>query len=268
MIASAQEILKHKKSYYSQNGEDGVLEYVLSKIPEVDKWCVEFGAWDGKHLSNTWHLISERNYTGVLIEADSDKFKTLESNTKGLKTYCLNVFVDTESNKLDNILAKVPIPKDFDLLSIDIDGDDYFIWQSLTNYQPKVVIVELNSRNKPHIDHINHKGTPLVFGISGSSIKSMTELARLKGYSLISNVGCNAIYVRKDYLKIFHDRELNPQDVFLYDEFSFLELSYEDMVNLGAGRVFLKSLKAISELFKHYIIYLKFLLGIRGSVSS
>ena len=60
MNSQLQEILKNRKSYFSQSGEDGVLEYILSKLPKRDNWCVEFGAWDGMHLSNTYYFIKEK----------------------------------------------------------------------------------------------------------------------------------------------------------------------------------------------------------------
>ena len=79
------------KNYFSQNGEDGFLEGILSRIPEKDFNCVEFGAWDGQHLSNTYHLISEKNYRGVLIEGENERFIDL-------KTICPNSiqFVSTD----------------------------------------------------------------------------------------------------------------------------------------------------------------------------
>ena len=62
-----------------ENGEDGFLEGILSRIPEKDFNCVEFGAWDGQHLSNTYHLISEKNFKGVLIEGEKERFFDLKS---------------------------------------------------------------------------------------------------------------------------------------------------------------------------------------------
>lgn len=57
MNTDLQEILKYRKSIFSQSGEDGVLDFILSKLSKLDNWCVEFGAWDGIHLSNTYYFI-------------------------------------------------------------------------------------------------------------------------------------------------------------------------------------------------------------------
>ena len=167
MNNSLLEILKHRKIYFSQSGEDGVLEYVLDKIPNKDNYCVEFGAWDGIHLSNTYHFISKKNYKSVLIEGETDRWQTLCLNMEKFNSICINKFVDFEGeNTLDNILATTAIPKNFDLLSIDIDGNDYYVWDSLDYYKPKVVIIEINIRKKPNEYIINEKNSDFKIGIS------------------------------------------------------------------------------------------------------
>ena len=72
-----------KNRYYSQDGEDGIVEEVLNRLEkhiELDKWCSEFGAWDGVHLSNTCFFIKEKNYKAILIEGNKDRIKDLKKN--------------------------------------------------------------------------------------------------------------------------------------------------------------------------------------------
>jgi len=64
---------EHATNVHSGTGEDGVIGEILDRLPETDRWCVEFGAWDGLNLSNTRHLIESRGYAAVLIEADPAK---------------------------------------------------------------------------------------------------------------------------------------------------------------------------------------------------
>jgi len=232
-------ILKNRKIYYSQSGEDGVLEYIISQLPSKDKWCVEFGAWDGKHLSNTYHFISDLGYQGVLIEADKEKYKKLSQQMESYNVVCFNKFVNYSGpDTLDNILQLTSIPKDFDLLSIDIDGNDYFIFDSIKLYSPKVIIIEINIMNKPQISQINDPASPIIWGVTGSSIKSISELAQSKGYKLIANVGCNAIYIRQDYFHIFYSHELKPEDVFLFEGHKYSQLSLKEKIKKFYFKIF------------------------------
>jgi hypothetical protein len=127
----SQWLSRHAFNVTSQHGEDGIIARALSLLPEHTFWCVEFGAWDGKELSNTYDLIKSHNYRGVFIEADPIKFRDLEV-THGLsgKNVLLNAFVGFEkSDSLDVLLSRCDIPAKFDLLSIDIDGNDYHVWK-------------------------------------------------------------------------------------------------------------------------------------------
>jgi len=252
MKDTVEKLLSHRKKFFSKQGEDGLLAFVLSKIPDKTGWCVEFGAWDGKSESNTYYFISQQSYHGVMIEADPLKYNLLRENVKAYNTICINAFVRPEGeNKLDNILSLTPIPKQFDLLSIDVDGDDYHVWQSLDNYQPKIVIIEINIRQKPGVYRINKTGCPIIRGNTGTSISSMwgitgyigtsissmTELAISKQYSLLANVHDNAIFVRSEYLNLFHDREVTPYEVFTYEGHRISELSFDEMRSLGWRRI-------------------------------
>jgi hypothetical protein len=252
MKDTVEKLLRHRKIFFSQQGEDGLLAFVLSKIPDKTGWCVEFGAWDGKSESNTYYFISQQSYHGVMIEADPLKYNLLRENMKAYDTICVNAFVRPEGkNKLDNILSLTPIPKQFDLLSIDVDGDDYHVWQSLDQYQPKVVIIEINIRDKPGVKRINKLGSSLarsnagtnipsmlgITGYTGTSISSMTELAISKQYSLLANVHCNAIFVRREYINLFYNREVTPNEVFTYEGYRISELSFDEMRSLGLRRI-------------------------------
>ena len=98
---------------HSMRGEDGRIEKILEVIGENDGWCVEFGAWDGKHLSNTYNLIESKDYKAVLIEGSEEKFKDLIDNFGTNKNiHPINSFVGfNPEDGLDTLLAKTPIPK-------------------------------------------------------------------------------------------------------------------------------------------------------------
>ena len=103
-------LLEFKKNVFSQNGEDGILEYIFEKLSDLlpsEKWCVEFGAWDGKHLSNTFNLV-KKDWNAVYIEGDSEKYndllKTTESYPKIVPINAMVGFEESDTNKLDNLL--------------------------------------------------------------------------------------------------------------------------------------------------------------------
>lgn len=191
-----------EKNVNSQYGEDGILEKIVEIIPNSDKWCVEFGAWDGKFLSNCHNLIVNNSWSSVMIEASKRKFKDLRKTYDGnANVHCINKFVHFEGkNTLDNILSNTPIPKNFDILSVDIDGNDYHIWNSLILHRPKIVIIEFIHSIPIDYEFIQEKN----FRINqGSSLLAMNNLAKSKGYELICTTLSNAIFVENQYYELF-----------------------------------------------------------------
>jgi hypothetical protein len=187
------------KNLNSQFGEDGIIEEVLKRLndhTQTDGWCVEFGAWDGKYLSNTYNLIQNKNYKAVLIEGDSGKHEELCKNLPSEDVIKICAFVHFSGDStLDALLKKTPIPQGFDFLSIDIDGCDYYIWESLELYKPKLICIEFNPTIPNEIEFVQSKD----FSIKqGASAKSLTKLATSKGYSIISSTICNVFYIRND----------------------------------------------------------------------
>ncbi len=205
-------LASYGRNVFSQKGEDGILEKVFEIIGAENKWCVEFGAWDGKHLSNTYNLMLNKGWSGVFIESDpkrtQDLVKTYKDNKKAI---CLNAFVAFEgSNTLDNILAKTSIPKSFDLLSIDIDGNDYHIWDSVQKYAPRVIIIEINPTIPPDIEFVQKKDMNVT---QGSSLFSQFKLGKKKGYELVATTELNAIFVKREYFSLFGIADNMPASI-------------------------------------------------------
>ncbi len=209
---SANWLIKHARNHFSQFGEDGIIEKVLSLLPDVSKWCVEFGAWDGKYLSNTHYLLSQKGWSGVLIEADPDKFmdlcRTYEHNNRAL---CIHEMVSFEGrNTLDQILSQTPIPEHFDLLSIDVDGNDYHIWKSLVRYRPKVVIIEFNNSIPNNVAFVQKAD----FKVNqGSSLLSLYRLAKSKEYELVAVTDFTAFFVDAPYFPLFGIKDNRPEAI-------------------------------------------------------
>ena len=130
----------YAKNIVSQFGEDGIIEELFNRIGTSQKICVEFGAWDGMHLSNTWNLWHNHEWSALLIEGHKDRFETLQSNVAAFnKVNAVNTYIALDGpTSLERVLDNYAVPKDFDLLSIDIDGDDYHVFKSITGFMPRV----------------------------------------------------------------------------------------------------------------------------------
>ncbi len=186
----------------SQSGEDGIIEKILEVININNKWCVEFGSWDGKKLSNTFNLIDTKDYSAVMIESNPARYKDLLKTFEGnKKVTCINTLVGFEKdNCLDTILKNTEIPVDFDLLSIDVDGSDYHIWEAVKSYNPKVVVIEFNSTIPSSVEFVQPRDMTIT---QGSSILSITKLAKAKGYELVATASANAFFVHANYFDLF-----------------------------------------------------------------
>ena len=199
---------------YSQFGEDRLIEELITRFRAenlLDKWACEFGPWDGIHLSNTANLIINHGYTAVLIEADLVKFKQLQKNMRPYSSILINRFVALDGvDTLDNILETTNIPSDFDLLSIDIDGADYWVFEGLIKYRPKIVVIEINPTVPKEISFVNPRDTTIT---QGSGIKSIAELAHSKGYLVCGITTCNLILIDSKFGSLFPDKIVSLQNL-------------------------------------------------------
>lgn len=199
-----------RRNVHSQTGEDGVIEKLLQTLPERDRWCVEFGAWDGINLSNTRNLIESAGYSSVQIEGSKAKCDQLRKNyASNSNVIPVNAFVGFNAHDgLDAILAPYPVPRDFDFLSIDVDGNDYHIWKAVSGYRPKAVCVEFNPTVPTELKFVQ-RAHPAVH--QGASLHSLVELGKEKGYELVSVLPFNAFFVDARYFPLFEIADNRPE---------------------------------------------------------
>jgi hypothetical protein len=213
-MQSLQQFRKHNE--YSQNGEDGVIGEILRRLGIARGWFCEFGAWDGKYGSNCYALL-RRGWQGVMIEGDPARCKALHrlAARHSGQLVAIEAFVSADPRSpqcLDNLLAKTPIPRDFVLLSVDIDGRDYHVWSTLERYRPLIVIIEIDSSTPPGVERIGD-------GSVMTSFTSMLKLGVAKGYRLAAHTG-NMIFVRDDQVAALGlpESELTrPETLFVND---------------------------------------------------
>jgi hypothetical protein len=186
----------------SQSGEDGIIRRIFLIAGATNKWCVEFGAWDGRFLSNSWNLIVNRGWRGVLIEGDEARFPELVATHAGHdRALALNRFVGLEPpDDLDTMLAATPVPQDFDFLCIDVDGIDWHVWRSLAKYRPRLVVIEFNPSIPNDVTFVQD---PDPGKHHGSSLLAMVELGKDKGYELVATTEINAFFVASELFAAF-----------------------------------------------------------------
>jgi hypothetical protein len=195
-------LLSYGHNITSEHGEDGVLKRIFEIIGAESRSCVELGALNGTHGSNVWQLVKNEGWNGVLIEADQTYFEKLQKEFSDTpNTECVNTFISFEGpQSLDNILAKTSLPKNFDLFSLDIDGNEYHLWESLINYRPRVMLVEFNPTIPNGIVFIQPRDMKV---FQGSSLRAFVELGKQKGYELVAANETNAFFVVKELFPKF-----------------------------------------------------------------
>ena len=249
------------KKIYSQFGEDGILLEILNRLKNknLDKWCVEFGAKDGISYSNTYNLIKHYNYNAVLIEGDKKYFKKLSKNLPQKNIIKINKFVNFSGpNNLDEILGSTVIPENFDILSIDIDGCDFYIFESLVKYKPKIVCIEFNHLIPNSVEFVQKKDFKIK---QGSSAKSLIKLAEKKDYKLVGSSFSNLFFIDKDYFNLVTEKEVLLEDLIDDHEIkNFIFSSYDGTlhttkpVKLGWHKIELKNekIQILPKFLRHF----------------
>lgn len=171
---------------YTQFGEDGLIAAVFEKIGTTNRHCFEIGASDGEWYSNTLKLRNA-GWFAALIESNPTSFKALNEKY-GSVADCREGICTS----LDLFLATTMIGKAPDLGVIDIDGQDFYLWQDMVEYRPRVMLVEIHPQpNEP----------PPVRGCQGQAgLDAVKSLGADKGYSLVASTYCNALFVETSLL--------------------------------------------------------------------
>ena len=210
---------------YSQNDEDGIILYILKHIGIKTKKFVEIGVENGTEC-NTTNLLKNFNWKGVQIEGNKILYsdakiqlkKILKEKIKNLKL--LNIFI---TKKIVNKILKNNCGKEVDLLSIDIDGNDFWIWKSIKCIKPRLVIIEYNSFFGPKLSCTIPYNAKFIWDYKnkrsyyGASLKALEKLGKQKKYTLvgIDRNGVNAFFVRNDLSKKINLKSKKINDIFI-----------------------------------------------------
>ena len=191
---------------YSQNDEDGIIHEIFNRIGTTNKIFVEFGVEDG--LESNCHFLLFEGWKGLWIESNKRSYKKLlryfnkPLSIGQLRAVNALITADNINELIDNNWGEGGSNKEIDLLSIDIDGNDYWIWKKINCIQPRVVVIEYNAKFPPTCEWIMEYDPKHAWDGSdnqGASLKSLELLGERLGYSLVgtNRNGTNAFFVKK-----------------------------------------------------------------------
>ena len=220
------DINKAEFKVFSQFGEDGIIDFIIKNISLKNKVFLEIGT-ENYEEANTRFLLENGHWSGLIIDGEKEHINYIKKQDYYWK-YDLNVinnFVTIEN--INNLIENYKNYKNISLLSIDIDGNDYWLWKEI-NIDPAIVVIEYNSRyGKDRSVTIPYKSdfTRPKFGKKkiyyGASLQALNKLGNSKGYSLVATnvAGNNAFFVKKNCLsKVLKEQSVN--DCYTENKFS------------------------------------------------
>lgn len=191
---------------FSQFGDDGIIQYLISQLNPTVPFFVEFGVQNYRE-ANTRFLLQNNNWHGLIIDSSSDDITTIKNDwyywRHSLTALCQ--FVTKEN--INDLLIRSEVQGEIGLLHIDIDGNDYWVWEAIDKIQPIIVIIEFNSlfgRDRaitiPYSENFNRFDAHFSGLYFGASLKALDILARRKGYYFAGSntAGVNAYFIRMD----------------------------------------------------------------------
>jgi hypothetical protein len=192
---------------FSQWGEDGIIDWLVNNIPGLPKTFIEFGV-ENYIESNTRLLLLNYNWSGLVIDGSLDHIHNITKQNiywrHNIKA--IHAFIDIDN--IEELISNANFGTQVGILSIDIDGNDYWVWDKIQITKPVIVICEYNAvfgdlysitvPYDPNFQRTKYSKTNLYFG---ASILALISLAEKKGYEFIgtNSNGCNAFFIDKNY---------------------------------------------------------------------
>jgi len=200
------ELRRAQFSVYSQFGEDGILQFLVQRVPIEREIFVEFGVEDYSE-SNTRFLLVHDNWRGLILDGGETHVEFLRRTGLGWRHHidAVSAFVDRDN--INGLIGSAGIEGDIGVLSVDIDGNDLWVLEAIDVVSPRILVVEYNStfgpeaavtvpydprfeRGRAHYAHLYW----------GASLAALDRVAARKGYRLVggNSAGNNAFWVRDD----------------------------------------------------------------------
>ncbi|SFF20506.1 hypothetical protein [Thermoflexibacter ruber] len=245
---------------FSQFGDDGIIQYLIQQIPINQQVFIEFGV-ERYTESNTRFLLMNNNWSGLVIDGDEKNINFIQQDEIYWRYDLTAVCSFITAENINQIFVNHGFVGEIGLLSIDIDGNDYWVWKQIASVNPVIVIVEYNSvfgllpitipyqadfvRTKAHFSNLYW----------GTSLGALYHLAEEKGYYFVgtNSAGNNAYFIRKDKLKLDAVPNLTPLTL----ERGFTESKFRESRNQQNELTFLRGknrLKAIEDCEVYHVL--------------
>lgn len=196
---------------FSQWGEDGILEWIVHNYGDMPRSFIEFGVEDYRE-SNTRFLLQNRNWRGLVMDGSDAHVAHIRQDEISWKHDLTAVSRFITTDNIDEIIQDAGFSGEVGILSVDIDGNDYWVWKAISNLKPHVIVAEYNSTfgdvhpitipYRPDFYRTNAHASNVYYG---ASIKAFEHLAAERGYVLIGSngAGTNAFFVRQERAEFF-----------------------------------------------------------------
>ena len=194
-------------SVSSQWGEDGIIQWLVDKIPNLPNSFIEFGV-ENYLESNTRLLLIQRNWSGLVLDGSSSNINNIMNQDIYWRYNLIAKHAFVNSENINDLILNAGFNDEIGILSIDIDGNDYWVWDAITVVNPVLVVCEYNAvlgdllpltipysadfiRSKAHYSNLYF----------GASIQALIILAKRKGYTFIgtTSTGANAFFIKETY---------------------------------------------------------------------
>jgi hypothetical protein len=190
----------------SQWGEDGIVEHLVRHVPIERKLFVEFGVQDYSE-ANTRFLLAHRNWSGLVIDGSQENIDRLRHDSIYWRFNLKSESAFITKDNINSIISRHGIAGDVGILSVDIDGNDYWVWEAIDCISPRIVIAEYNALfgpraavSVPYDENFRRSRAHYSNLYWGCSLAALQRLGQRKGYVLVgcNSAGNNAFFVRKD----------------------------------------------------------------------
>ena len=203
---TSKNIQDYEFKVFSQNGEDGIIQHLIDKIDVKNKTFIEFGV-ESYQEANTRFLIENDNWSGLIIDGSEEYMNGVKYSTLGWKRDIKAVAKFIDKDNINDIFKDAGMTGEIGILSVDIDGNDYWVFKAIDCVNPQILIMEYNSlfgandnvtvpydknfvRGNAHYSNLYY----------GASIGALTKIANERGYDLVgsNSFGNNIFFVRHD----------------------------------------------------------------------